>query len=210
MITTPEKTRSRPACETILDAVDGLLPRYGYQKMTMEDIAREAGVSKRTIYLNFTNKQEVALSSIDRVVRGLIAELSAIAHGADSHDARLRRMLVTRVLYRFDHMPGYYQSFDDLYAAIRPAYMSRRRDCFDMEAQLLAEVLEDGRKEGALAVEDSLETANTLLLATNSLLPFSLSVLELGTREELERKVAGIADVILDGLRTRSCTNRAQ
>ncbi len=30
----------------------------------------EAGISKRTIYLNFVNKEEVALSSIDRVVRG--------------------------------------------------------------------------------------------------------------------------------------------
>ena len=48
-----------------LDAVDTLLARYGYQKMTMDDIAREAGISKRTIYLHFVSKEEVALSSIE-------------------------------------------------------------------------------------------------------------------------------------------------
>jgi hypothetical protein len=109
---------------------------------------------------------------------------------------------MTRVLYRFDGMKGYYQSFDDLYAALRPAYMERRRYCFEMEAQLIAEVLRDGKLKDVFNVNDPLQTAHTLLLATNSLLPFSLSVLELGTREELERSITRVADVLLDGLKT--------
>jgi len=34
-------------------------------------------------------------------------------------------MLLTRVLFRFDSVRAYYQSRDDLFAALRPAYMAR-------------------------------------------------------------------------------------
>ncbi|MBA3726757.1 MAG: helix-turn-helix transcriptional regulator, partial [Armatimonadetes bacterium] len=63
----------------VLDATERLLGRYGYQKMTMDDIAAEAGVGRRTIYLHFTGKQEVALSTIDRIVAAVHTELAKIA-----------------------------------------------------------------------------------------------------------------------------------
>ncbi len=34
--------------DKILDATERLLARYGYAKMTVEDIAREAGIGKGT------------------------------------------------------------------------------------------------------------------------------------------------------------------
>src|ERR1041385_8959607 len=88
--------------EIILDATERLLARYGYQKMTMDDLAREAGIGKRTIYLHFPGKEEVALSSIDRVVERLLTELLIIAATVDSPETRLREMLKRRVLFRFD------------------------------------------------------------------------------------------------------------
>ncbi|MEM7801160.1 MAG: TetR/AcrR family transcriptional regulator [Chloroflexota bacterium] len=43
----------------ILDAASALFVRYGYDKTTVADIAREAGVSKGAIYLHVENKQEL-------------------------------------------------------------------------------------------------------------------------------------------------------
>src|SRR6185295_3136508 len=57
----------KPTREAILDATDRLLGRLGYQKTTIDDLAREADVGRRTIYLNFQSKEEIFLSSIDRV-----------------------------------------------------------------------------------------------------------------------------------------------
>lgn len=42
--------------ERILDAAQELLVRYGYDKTTVSDIARDAGVSKGAIYLHFKSK----------------------------------------------------------------------------------------------------------------------------------------------------------
>jgi len=42
--------------DAILDAAERLLARYGYRKMTMDDLASEAGIGKGTTYLHFPSK----------------------------------------------------------------------------------------------------------------------------------------------------------
>jgi hypothetical protein len=41
------------------------------------------------------------------------------------------------------------------------------------------------------------------LIATNSLLPYSLNTRELGAREEIEEKIANLADLLLSGVKRR-------
>jgi AcrR family transcriptional regulator len=198
-----ERTVRTDMRDLILDATERLLARYGYKKMTMDDLAAEAGVAKRTIYLHFKNKEDVALCSIDRVVARLLERLRQIACSDTPADERIRRMLKARVLFRFDSVQAYYQSFDDLFAALRPAYMDRRSRYFEAEAEMFAEVLEEGVNQGELQTADPTITARTLLRATNSLLPYSLSRQELGKRSEIEERVTEISDVLLNGLRAR-------
>lgn len=50
----PEGNPEREA--RILDAAARLIERYGYDKTSVEDIAREAGISKGAIYLHFKSK----------------------------------------------------------------------------------------------------------------------------------------------------------
>lgn len=45
--------------QRILDAAADLIVHYGYDKTTVSDIAREAGVSKGTIYLHFESKDDL-------------------------------------------------------------------------------------------------------------------------------------------------------
>ena len=50
---------------------------------------------------------------------------------------------------------------------------------------------------------DALSTAYSMLLATNGLLPYSLSTTELGERADVEERAAGVADLMLHGLLRR-------
>jgi len=186
--------------EGILDATERLLARYGYRKMTVEDIAREVGVGKGTIYLHFSSKEEIVLSHVDRIVDRLKERLHAIAQSNATAAIRLRLMLLTRVLFRFDSIQHYTQSLNDLLAALRPGLLARRAHYFDDEAQILADVLNQGRDAGEFEFGDALSTAYALLHATNALLPYSLSTIELGEREEVKEKTAAVADLILHGL----------
>jgi len=189
--------------DSILDATDRLLARFGYRKMTVEDIAAEAGIGKGTIYLHFTSKEEVVLSHIDRIVERLNSRLSEIAGSEASTADRLRLMLVTRVLFRFDSIQHYTQSLNDLLAVLRPRLLARRAQYFESEAQIFSEVLASGRESGELNFEDEHVTAHALLQATNGLLPYSLSTTELGERQEVEQRTADVANLMVRGLLSR-------
>jgi AcrR family transcriptional regulator len=190
--------------DRILDATERLLARYGYRKMTMDDIAQEAGIGKRTIYVHFPSKEEVALASIDRVVARLQQRLRELSSGPDSVSRRLRYMLLCRVLFRFDSVRDYSHSLDDLFESLRPAYMARRQRYFAQEAAIFTEILSEGMAAGVFRRGDPTTQAHTLLLATNSLLPYSLSIEELGQREEVEARAGHIADLLLAGLQARA------
>lgn len=189
--------------DSILDAAGTLLGRFGYHKTTMDDLAREAGVARRTLYLHFKSKDEIFLARIDRIVERLIAELEKIAAGPGAPDERLRRMLSVRVLYRFDTVRGYLQSLDEVFVSLRQPYLERRDGYFQAEAAILGRVLDDGRRVGAFEIDDSAAGARALITATNALIPFSLSPRELGSRRDIERDVARIADLLIRGLAPR-------
>ncbi len=189
--------------DRILDAAESLMGRLGYQKMTMDDIAREAGIGRRTIYLHFPGKHATALATIDRIVERLKERLGELAASDLPWDERIRRMLLARVLFRFDSVRDYHHSIDEIFRSLRAAYMERRARYFAEEAVIFAGVLARGRAAGAFVVDDPEAAAATLLLATNALLPSSLSTRELGERADVEARAARIADLILMGLCAR-------
>jgi AcrR family transcriptional regulator len=189
--------------EAILDATDRLLARFGYRKMTVEDIAQEARIGKGSVYLHFASKEEVVLSHVDRIVDRLKLQLWEIARSNAPAADRLKRMLILRVLYRFDSIQHYTQSLNDLLAALRPGLLSRRARYFDQEAEIFAEVLIDGRRLHEFEFPDPMQTAHALLQATNGLLPYSLSTSELGERDDVERRALDVAELTLRGLLSR-------
>ena len=188
--------------DLILDAADRLLARYGYKKMTMDDLAQEVGIGKGTIYLHFSTKEEIALARVDRIVQRLNERLREIAHSSESSADRLRRMLLERVLFRFDSVEHYTESLSDVLAAIRPALLLRHERHFGEEARVFDELLREGRRSGELVFRDARATAHALLIATNALLPYNLSTRELGERKDVEAQVARIADLLLNGLKS--------
>lgn len=186
--------------ESILDAVDRLLEHKGYKKMKVEDIAEEVGIGKGTIYLHFTSKAEVTLAHIDRIIERVLVQLNEIADSNVTPVRKLHSMVVTRVMMRFDSVQHYPESINDLLAELRANLLARRRKHFEEEANIFARVLEEGKQQKVFDLKDPRATAQTFLHATNSLLPYSLSVQELGDRKEIEEKVVRIADLLLEGL----------
>lgn len=194
----PQTTR-----DAILEATDRLLARYGYKKMTIDDLAREVGIGKGSVYLHFESKEEIALSHVDRIVERVKTRLHDIAESKASPENRIRKMLVERVLMRFDSVQHYSQSMNELLAQVRSRLLERRKRYFEEEARIFAKVLVEGKASGAFKVKDPVEMSRTLLDATNALLPYSLSAYELGDRGDLVRKANNVAEIVLNGLKSR-------
>ena len=190
--------------EAILDSVGLLLVKYGYRKMTVEDIAHEAGIGKGTVYLYFPSKEEVALGWFDRGHARVYEELRAIAHSSMKPDMKLRELLIRRVMGGFDGAQQFVQSLDELFASVRPSLLARRERYQANMAAIIAEVLRDGCANGVFEVHDIVRASHAIVLAIHSLLPYSLSVEQLGRRDEIEAKARAISDILLNGLRSRS------
>jgi len=86
--------------ERILQAVVEIASATGYQGLTVGAVIAHAGVSRRTFYELFGDKQDVFLAAYDRVVSRLAAEVAnatskgdswaeQIAHGLDTFLTRL-------------------------------------------------------------------------------------------------------------------------
>jgi AcrR family transcriptional regulator len=196
----PDRSKPINTRDAILDATDRLLARSGYKKMTIDELAHEVGIGKGSIYLHFASKEEIALSHIDRIVDRLKARLRHIADDQAPAAERLHKMLLERVLFRFDSVQHYTQSLDELLSRLRVQLLARRKRYFSEESRIFAEVIANGVESGELAPTDPLAAATVLLEATNSLLPYSLSSAELGSRSEISSRVDGIAAVLIRGL----------
>ena len=187
--------------DALLDATDRLLARYGYRKMTIDDLAREVGIGKGSVYLHFSSKEEIVLSHIDRIIDRLKTRLRAIAEKRTGADVRLCDMLVERVEYRFDSVQHYSQSLNDMLSFVRPKLLERRKRYFNEEARIFADVIVEGQQAGVFAKGNALELAQVLLNATNSLLPYSLSAAELGDRKDIGNRSRKIATLLIKGLK---------
>src|SRR3954469_8194269 len=198
-----DSVQTRTVRDAILDATDELLKKFGYQKMTIDDLAREVGIGKGTVYLHFRSKEEIVLFRVDRVVQRLVAQLSRIAESDAPPEKKIRAMLLLRVMFRFDSVQHYTESISEVFRALRSGLLERHQDHFEQEARVFAKVLKAGQKAGVFQNVQGLRTARVLLTATNSLLPFSLSTQELGSRREVENNCQKVADLLIAGLLAR-------
>ena len=186
--------------DRILDAAERLLGRFGYRKMTVDDIAAEAGIGKGTVYLSFPSKEEVVLSTVDRIVDRVCTAMEEEAARDASAPVRLRAMLRARVLVRFEAVAAYSASLNDLLGSIRAALLARRVQHFEQEIGVLARVIAAAQQDGELAAGAPRRIARALVLATNSFLPYALSPDELGDAKRLRREAGDVIDIVVDGI----------
>ncbi|MDA0251995.1 MAG: helix-turn-helix domain-containing protein [Mycobacterium sp.] len=64
------------AAEAILDAALVEFDRHGIRRVSLEDVARRAGVSRTTIYRRFANREELVAAVMDRENARLFADIA--------------------------------------------------------------------------------------------------------------------------------------
>ncbi|GAA0939387.1 helix-turn-helix domain-containing protein [Pseudonocardia zijingensis] len=65
-----------PRVGRVLDSAAELLVRWGYQRVTIEDVARDAGIGKGTVYLHFRSKDALFLTVLMRVHRQIVERMA--------------------------------------------------------------------------------------------------------------------------------------
>lgn len=186
-----------------MDAAERLLDRYGYGKMTMSDLAEEAGIGVGTTYLHFGGKADVALAVVARFHQRHLQRLEEIAQADGPALGRLRQMLIARVLLRFDAARSQRHPMDEFARDIKAIIKTRCAPWQEAEAVLYARVLEDGRAAGELAFDAVGPTVGALLTATYALLPHNLGADDFAQPDALRERTERLVSLLIRGLRTR-------
>jgi len=79
----------------LLDATRTCIARFGVTKTTIDDVAREAGISRATLYRLFPGKQQLVEALVSRELAALQAELVSVAAATDTLDDLLVALIVT-------------------------------------------------------------------------------------------------------------------
>ncbi len=70
-----ERSKREQRADRILDAAAELMLRWGYNKTTIDDIARLAGVAKGTIYLHWKTREDLFLALMRREYVRLVEDI---------------------------------------------------------------------------------------------------------------------------------------
>jgi AcrR family transcriptional regulator len=86
----PRESTSGDKRGVILDAAQSLFLRYGVKRTALDDVAREAGVAKGTLYLYFDSKDAIFAA----IAEHLCAEVLRNAEAAIASSASITHQLV--------------------------------------------------------------------------------------------------------------------
>jgi AcrR family transcriptional regulator len=124
--------------ERILSAVAEVTRVIGYPTMRVDDIIGRAGVSRRTFYDHFKDKQDVFLAAYDEAV----AQLSAVVREAfDEADGVVERVTasLSALLETLANEPGFASMCIVEVLAAGPAALARRNAAMTWFAELIQE-----------------------------------------------------------------------
>ncbi|HEX2288642.1 MAG TPA: helix-turn-helix domain-containing protein [Pseudonocardiaceae bacterium] len=184
--------------DRILAAAGELLLRFGYKRVTIEDIANQAEVGKGTVYLHWNTKQELfaelLLREVTEVTRELVASMRADPTGVLLH--RVTSVSFQAIMQRPLARALYTRDLDTLgkLAASETAGVAARQQ---VAGALFDEYVDLLRAHGLLRTDIDRQAQNYVLNAvgtgffvTEQFLPEQLQEIS------LEHKAAALAEVI--------------
>jgi AcrR family transcriptional regulator len=134
--------------EAILDVAHVLLGKYGYDAMTMDDVAAEVGIAKASLYKHFESKEKLAAKTMVRLFDRTMSELAA--QRAPTAYEKLRDMLEWALRERLKggipHLPSTSSTLEQSLMTDEPYLAS----LLTLNAAL-SQLVDQAKAEGAIA-----------------------------------------------------------
>lgn len=186
------------SADRILGAADNCFSRYGFRKTSMEDIAREAGVSRRSVYRHFPDKMILfhavrdarAREYLDEIVRG-----TARVSGLSAQIEQVWRFTIRFLREDPIHAANHPSDPDSLARAVT----TEGRDLLAMAMEVIIPLIEHARETGEVRGDLDVDRAAEWIAR----MVFSLAATPSVTfdRDDPEQTTAFIREFLVPGLR---------
>lgn len=188
--------------ERLLVAAEAQFRRFGYRRTSVEDITREAGTGKGSLYLHFDSKEAVYLAVVEASLERFLEKADAALHGEGAAPRRLSALVeATADHYGRDELLrssllGHSHLVDGRAAALA-AEIQRTRI-----RRLLAETIEAGQREGS--VRGGLDPEATAAVLFEMGWGVVRAGLEGATGIPLDAALATLNDIVGRGIQVRT------
>ena len=154
--------------EKIIKKATDMFLKLGFKSVTMDDIACEMCISKKTIYKYFSNKEkliEEGTEVIHQKIHSLMDEVVSKNFNAIEENFELRKMF-KEMFQSFDHSPAY--QLKKHYPEIYEKMMANEiEDCNKMFSQNIIKGINQGLSRQETDVESATKFYYTLIFSIN-------------------------------------------
>ena len=196
----PRRDVTEERRQQILDAAAAVFARKGFHEARMEDIAREADISKGTLYLYFESKDAIILTMMDRFFAHSMEELQALLPGYEGSIGELLLTLTRFFAAQEEQMQKLAPIAYEYYAlsARRPEVRQFFHDYFANYRQGVAALIQLGIERGEFRTLDPQEVAVVICSIYEGLL-----LLQMADPQVVRWSVMGerAIQLVLDGLK---------
>lgn len=136
--------------EEVLNSAKKLFRENGYEKTTVDDIAKHAGISKGSVYLDFKTKEDIFFSILEEYLMGQFERFSnLIKNPKPPYLDRLKELIVEDVLTVFDLAGEGHQNCEALiYTNID--MKNKLSDYFEAWGNIMLTIIEKAKDNGEI------------------------------------------------------------
>jgi TetR/AcrR family fatty acid metabolism transcriptional regulator len=185
--------------ECILAAAARAFAKWGFKKAAVDEIAKDAGVAKGTVYLAADTKEDLFYQAVHREVRAWVAETAKVIDPRVPAD-QLLLMVSQRGFEYLESRPLVRDLLFGNHQLLLPEWADRLDDLRDLGRHNLVEILRLGVRQGLfrdnIDVEEVANVIQDVALTTHVFMWRKADRLQ-----RMARRQAAAIDLLLHGLR---------
>jgi AcrR family transcriptional regulator len=201
---TPPQSEEGAAAARIVAAARHHFFAHGIRSVTMDDLAAELGMSKKTLYAAFPGKQDVLRAVLEEKFRGVEADLNRVTERASSDVlGALHKLLACMRHHTEEIQPPFVRDIRREAPEFFELIEQRRRQLIQRH---FGRIFEEGRKAGIIRKDIPARLMIEMLVGVTEAIMNPPKITELGLTPQ--QGYLTIMTVMLEGLLTKKGRSR--
>lgn len=191
---------------SIIRVAQRLFGIYGFEKVTMQEIAEELSMSKASLYYYFPGKENLYIAVIEKEQDEFLLKIAQQTVSIDDPAEFLREYAVKRLSF-FRSLLNLGQLRSQSYSGLRPFLNSIMNNFREKEKEIIFRILEQGTRAGIFSNIDKDNTAYLYLDLLRGLRIATVNnkkqfYIEQEEFNDLMKKTTDFAEIFINGLRS--------
>jgi AcrR family transcriptional regulator len=189
----------------IIQAAQQLFQIHGFHKVTMDDVAREIGKTRSSLYYYYKNKEEILDAAIEVEMREILREIAQAVDRAPDLEQKISAYCMTRLKISqkrrmFNNTIDNGTNADEMsdYKKVRNTIHNRFRQ---MEIPLLRNILNFGIEKGQIRAMDPKEQDDLIFVLLSSIQGFKKDMVIKNSFNSIEPAITMLTYLIMQGFK---------